>query len=201
MFPSTQAPSSQSPSTQAGAPVALTEAAASTEGLRRLYYARSVFAFVWAGSLTVAAATLNPVSVALLVLYPLFDLAAAVVDLRSSGATRSRGPLLVNAALSLLAALALGVAVSGGIPGVLRVWGAWAVTAGIVQLVVGIQRRGVGGQVAMILSGAISVLAGGSFMLMATAPDVSLAGVAGYATLGGIFFLVSAIRMHRARRG
>jgi hypothetical protein len=49
----------------------------------------------------------------------------------------------------------------------------------------------------MILSGGISVLAGAGFIAMAGRPDPSLTTVAGYAVLGGIFFLVSAIRLRR----
>ncbi len=130
--------------------------------------------------------------------YPLFDVAAAVVDLRSSGATRLRAPLYANLSLSLLAAVSLAVAGSSGVPSVLRVWGAWAITAGIVQLVVAVRRRRLGGQWALVLSGGISALAGAAFLLMAAGPDASLASLAGYATLGGLFFLVSAIRLRRA---
>ena len=52
----------------------------------------------------------------------------------------------------------------------------------------------------MILSGGISVLAGGSFIAGASAADPSLANIAGYAVLGGIFFLVSALRLGRAAK-
>lgn len=122
---------------------------------------------------------------------------AAVVDFRSSAAARPRGPLYLNMALSLLTAIALSVAASSGIPDVLRVWGAWAITTGVVQLVLAVQRRRLGGQVPMILSGAISTVAGTGFWLMASGEDASLTGLAGYATLGGIFFLVSALRLRR----
>lgn len=168
-----------------------------TKGLRKLYYARFGFAVVWAGLLALTASTINPLSVALLVIYPLFDVAAAVIDFRTSGATRPRAPLYVNMALSLLAAIGLAVAVTSGIPSVLRVWGAWAITAGIVQLIVAILRYRLGGQWAMILSGGISAVAGTSFLLQAGGSNASLTTVAGYATLGGIFFLISAIRLHR----
>ena len=143
------------------------------------------------------ASTLTPVSIALVVIYPLFDLAAAVVDFRTSGAARQRVPLYINMALSLLTALGLAVAVTSGIPDVLRVWGAWAITAGIVQLIVAILRYRLGGQWAMILSGGISALAGTSFILQAGGANASLTTVGGYAVLGGIFFLISAIRLHR----
>lgn len=54
--------------------------------LRRLYLVRFGFAIVWALLLFAIRSALGPVSIALLVLYPLFDAAAAVVDTRSSGA-------------------------------------------------------------------------------------------------------------------
>ncbi|MFQ6227766.1 DUF308 domain-containing protein [Nocardia sp. NPDC002869] len=124
-------------------------------------------------------------------------MAAAVIDFRTSGAARPKAPLYLNMALSLLAAVGLAAAVTSGIPDVLRVWGVWAITAGIVQLIVAILRYRPGGQWAMILSGGISTLAGARFVAGAGAPNASLTPLAGYATLGGIFFLISAVRLHR----
>ncbi|WP_327634855.1 hypothetical protein OHB24_33340 [Kribbella sp. NBC_00482] len=172
-------------------------AADSTKTLRTLYYVRFGFAIVWAVLMMAIAKKINPGATALLVIYPLFDVAAAVVDFRSSGTSRPKAPLYVNMALSLLTAIGLAVAAGSGIPSVLRVWGAWAITAGIVQLIVAILRYRLGGQWAMILSGGISVLAGSSFILMAGGAKPSLTSVAGYAILGGIFFLISAIRLQR----
>ncbi|WP_280437527.1 hypothetical protein [Nocardia carnea] len=171
-------------------------ATGSIQALRNLYYARFVFALVWAVLLILTATALTPFGIALLVIYPLFDVAAAVIDFRTSGSARPRAPLYVNMALSLLTALGLAVTVTAGIPEVLRVWGAWAITAGIVQLIVAILRYRLGGQWAMILSGAISTLAGASFIAGSGAPAASLTALSGYATLGGIFFLVSAVRLH-----
>jgi uncharacterized membrane protein HdeD (DUF308 family) len=168
------------------------------QSLRRLYFVRFAFALVWAGLLFATASSLGPAGIALLVLYPLFDVAAAVVDARSSRAAQPVLALYVNVAISLLAGVGLAVAASSGIPGVLRVWGSWAIVAGVVQLVVGVTRRRLGGQWPMILSGAISVVAGTSFILQATVDGASLTALAGYATLGGVFFLVSAIRLGRA---
>jgi uncharacterized membrane protein HdeD (DUF308 family) len=165
--------------------------------LRTLYYARFGFAVGWAILAIALARTINPGAVVLLVIYPLFDAAAAVIDFRSSGTTRPKTPLYVNMGLSLLAAIGLAVAAASGIPSVLRVWGAWAITAGIVQLIVAILRYRLGGQWPMILSGGISVLAGVSFILAAGRPDPSLTTIAGYAILGGIFFLSSALRLRQ----
>jgi uncharacterized membrane protein HdeD (DUF308 family) len=183
---------------QAGATATTTESASRSDHLRRLYSARFAFAVVWAGLFALTASDLTPASTVLLVLYPVFDVAAAAYDARSSDATRQRRPLHLNMALSLLAAIALAVAASSGVPSVLRVWGAWAIAAGAVQVVVALKRMRLGGQWAMVLSGGISVVAGAAFVLMAAGADASLTSLAGYATLGGIFFLVSAVRLHRA---
>ena len=168
--------------------------------LRTLYFGRSGFAIVWALLLVLAAGPLGPLgplSTALLLLYPLVDLAAAIIDHRASRATRPAPALYVNMALSLLAAIGLAFAATSGLPSVLVVWGVWAVTAGIVQLVVAVTRRALGGQWPMILSGGISVLAGAAFIAQSGSSSATLTGLAGYATLGGVFFLISALRLHR----
>ena len=167
--------------------------------LRRLYLIRFAFAVVWAVLLIPTASSIGPISGALLVLYPLFDAGAAVVDARASRtATSAVGPY-VNIAISVLAGIGLAVAVSSGVPAVLRVWGSWAVVSGLIQLVVGARRRALGGQWPMIVSGAISVLAGTFFVLQAAKANPSLSSLAGYAILGGIFFLGSALRLGRGR--
>lgn len=184
-----------------------TGAATVAASLRRLYFVRFAFAVAWAVVVFIAApaagAELGFAIAALLVLYPLFDVAAAVVDSRSNraaGATAT--PLLyVNMALSLAAAIGLAIASASGASAVLIVWGAWAVTAGAVQLAVALRRRALGGQWAMILSGGISVLAGAGIASMAGSASASVGTVAGYATLGGIFFVISALRLGRAAKG
>lgn len=174
--------------------------AALAPALRRLYLVRFGFALIWAVLVFLTAPDIGPVSAGLLVIYPLFDVVAAAVDARSSRAGRPDPGLRVNIAVSALAAVGLVFAVTSGIPAVLRVWGTWAVLAGIVQLVVALRRRALGGQWAMIASGAISTVAGVSFVLQASAPHASLGNIAGYALLGGVFFLVSALRLGRGAR-
>jgi uncharacterized membrane protein HdeD (DUF308 family) len=170
------------------------------QALRRLYFVRFGFAVVWAALLFLSASSISALSAALLVIYPLFDVAAAIVDARSSRATGAARGLYLNIAISTLAAIGLAVAVTSGIPAVLQVWGAWAIVAGLVQLVVGVGRRALGGQWAMIASGGLSVLAGTSFVVMSSGAGASLATPAGYAVLGGIFFLVSALRLGRTAK-
>ncbi|MFI1094850.1 DUF308 domain-containing protein [Streptomyces sp. NPDC020917] len=168
--------------------------------LRRLYFVRFGFAVVWAALLFADKSHLGALGITLLVVYPLFDVASAITDVRSAGGTGPIRGLQVNIAISTIATVALGVAGASGVPAVLRVWGAWAIVSGAVQLIVGLSRRkgAMGGQWPMMLSGGISVLAGASFIMGASASDPKLTGVAGYAVLGGIFFLVSALRLGRA---
>ncbi|MEU8384880.1 hypothetical protein [Streptosporangium sp. NPDC048865] len=166
--------------------------------LRRLYLVRFGFALVWAVLLFLTAPDLGPVSSTLLVAYPLFDVAAAVVDARSSRTAGSPAVLYANIAVSTLAGIGLIFAVTSGVPWVLRVWGVWAVVSGLTQLVVGLGRRRLGGQWPMIVSGTISMLAGTSFLLEAGSGGASLTNLAVYAFLGGLFFLFSALRLGRA---
>ncbi|MCE3552771.1 hypothetical protein LWC33_15050 [Pseudonocardia sp. RS11V-5] len=168
--------------------------------LRRLYFVRFGFAVVWAALLVLTGQELGAAGAVLVVLYPLFDAVAAVVDARSSRAGSSAAGLYVNIAISLLAAVGLGIAAASGAPAVLRIWGAWAFVSGLIQLIVAISRRALGGQWPVILSGGLSVLVGVSFFLSAGQAAPSLVGIAGYATLGGVFFLVSALRLGRAAR-
>ncbi|MEU9398987.1 hypothetical protein [Streptomyces sp. NPDC048242] len=169
--------------------------------LRRLYFVRFAFALAWALVMFPMASRLGPVASVLLVLYPLFDVGAAVVDAKSSRTTGSPALLYVNMAISLVAALGVALASTSGIPAVLRVWGAWAIASGAVQLTVAVRRRALGGQWPMILSGAISALAGASFVASAGADEPTLTGAIGYAVPGGAFFLVSALRLGRAAKG
>ena len=170
---------------------------ASAPALRKLYFVRFGFAVVWAALVFAFAGSLGPVAGILLVIYPAFDLAAAAFDARSSRPAGSTRLLYVNMALSLLAAIGLGIAATSGAPAVLTVWGAWALTAGAVQLAVGISRRALGGQWVMIISGGLSVVVGALFIAMAGGASASLTSLGGYATLGGIFFLISALRLRR----
>jgi uncharacterized membrane protein HdeD (DUF308 family) len=75
------------------------------------------------------------------------------------------------------------------------VWGVWAVVSGVVQLIVALLRRSLGGQIPLVVSGAISVLAGIAFAAQGTQGTGTAVGVGGYAVVGGIFFLIAAIRL------
>ncbi|WP_372351075.1 DUF308 domain-containing protein [Streptomyces sp. KL116D] len=175
-------------------------ATGTASALRRLYFVRFAFAIVWALVMFTMTKEISPVAAVLLVLYPLFDVGAAVVDARSSRDDGSPTLLYVNMAVSLIAAVGVGVACASGVPAVLRVWGAWAIVSGLVQLIVAVPRRRLGGQWPMIVSGAISILAGASFVSSAGADDPALTSAVGYAVPGGIFFLISALRLGRTAK-
>ncbi|MFG3291900.1 hypothetical protein ACGF3G_24215 [Streptomyces sp. NPDC048179] len=180
------------------ASTASAESVGATPALRRLYVIRFAFAIAWAALLLVVGSELTVAARLLLFVYPAFDVAAAVVDARSARAAGPVRGLYANMVVSALAAVGVAVAGASGVADVLRVWGAWAVVSGLVQLLVGVARRPMGGQWAMIVSGGISVLAGASFIRSASQDASSLTALAGYATLGGIFFLVSAFRLSRS---
>ncbi|GAB3398479.1 membrane protein [Schumannella luteola] len=176
--------------------------------LRRLYFLRFGFAVVWAIALVAvtSVAAPGPLFTTLLIVYPLVDAAAVIWQLRAErGGSSSRVAEWINVVMSVVAAVALGWASTVSIGAALAVWGVWAVVAGISQLVAALLRRRAGGQIPQVLSGGISVFAGLGFLFQGLGGGASATGIAGYATLGGIFFLVSAIRLsvllRRAARG
>jgi len=166
--------------------------------LRRLYFARFVFAIAWAALFAATSSPVESFALVLLVIYPAFDVVAAVIDTRTSSDRKSYGALYLNVAMSAVTAVVMAV-VGDDTKGILLVWGAWAITAGAVQLAVGIMRRALGGQLPMMLSGGISILAG-TFIATSAQNAESVSMIAGYAVLGGVFFLVSALRLGRPAR-
>lgn len=167
--------------------------------LRTLYFVRFAFAIAWVGIMFAATGASdgpNPLLTTLLVIYPLFDAGAVLWQLRADPDTqRSKVAEWVNVVVSVAVAIALGVASSVSIPAALAVWGVWAIVAGVPQLVAAIRNRHDGGQVPQMLSGGISVFAGAGFLFQGLQGGGMITGAAGYATLGAIFFLISAIRL------
>lgn len=166
------------------------------KALRRLYFIRFAFAVVWAGILLATSSTVGPLLTVLLIVYPLFDAGAVLWQLRAeSESQRSKLAEWINVVVSILVAIALGVASTVSIAAALTVWGVWAIGSGIPQLITALRNRRAGGQVPQMLSGGISVLAGGGFFTQGLQGAGDIAGVGGYATLGAVFFLISAIRL------
>ncbi|MFZ0267950.1 DUF308 domain-containing protein [Caulobacter sp.] len=173
----------------------ITPSRAGAAALVRYYLLRAGVAAAW----VVAAFTIAPsnpiLAGALLVLYPAWDAFANARDAKVNGGFRANAPQAINTAVSAATALAVLVALQIDLHLVLALFGAWAILAGVLQLVVGIRRwRSYGAQWAMVLSGAQSALAGGFFIKSAAGPIASvITVVAPYAAFGAFYFLVSAI--------
>jgi len=164
--------------------------------LRRLYFSRFAFAVVWAIVLLLTASHGGALLTVLLVVYPLVDAASVLWQLRTEKAgSRARTSEWINVIVSVLVAVALGIASTVSASAALAVWGVWAIVAGIPQLITAVARFRSGGQVPQILSGGISVFAGSGFLIQGVGGSGAVSGVGGYAILGGVFFLVSAIRL------
>jgi hypothetical protein len=163
--------------------------------LQTYYYVRAAFSVCW----VVAAFTLgqNPtIAAALLLIYPAWDAVANYLDASRSGGLARNPTQAVNLAVSLLAAIAVLVTqqMSGAL--VLSVFGIWALLSGLLQLGTAIRRwKTSGAQWVMILSGAQSGLAGGFFFAQSVMPAApqAISIIPGYAALGAIYFLISAV--------
>lgn len=162
--------------------------------LRNFYFLRASVAFIWVALAFLSASAPMPVAGVLLVLYPLWDAVANVIDARRSGGLQANPGQKFNALTSLITAVCMAVAVTlqGNMGGVL-VFGIWALLAGLFQLAVGIRRRKLGGQVFMMISGAQSALAGVVFSIQAFHAAPGIAQLAPYAAFGGIYFLLSGL--------
>lgn len=164
--------------------------------LRTLYFGRAAFSLVWVGLLLFFVKSSPTVTGLLLLLYPLWDVAATFFDIRANPGSASKLPQYVNIVIGLLTTVAVGVALRQGVPAVLLVFGAWAVLTGLIQFLLGLRRRRTfGGQWPMMLSGGQSVIAGASFIIMAQAPTIGLVNLAGYAAFGALYFLLAAFRL------
>lgn len=175
------------------------------ERIRNIFLTRGVIAIVWAAVFVAAADDVTTdVSVGagvLLVIYPLIDMVASLVDARRQHGS-ARQPLLINAAVSALAAVALGVAATGTVTDVFAVFGLWAGITGAAQLVVVLRRRAqLGNQWPLLLANGVSVIGGVAFVLAAVvADDPQLSMLAIYAATGGTEFVIQAWLLARRRR-
>jgi hypothetical protein len=165
---------------------------------RRIAIVRAAVALVWAAAVVIAAGDAgNELAAGLALLvsaYPLIDVVASLAEAGQGGEAAQR--LRINAALSAVAVAGLAVAAFGSDVGaVLAVFGSWAVVSGLIQLFGAIQRRRTGsGEAPMIISGGLSAIAGAVIIASSAAADPKLTGLAGYATLGAVLFLVWALR-------
>jgi uncharacterized membrane protein HdeD (DUF308 family) len=168
---------------------------------QRLFLIRGLVAIAWAVVFALTSDSLTTGVGVLLVLYALIDAVASVIDAR--GQQRSARQLLeLNAAVSLVAAVALGIAATGDKGDVLVVFGVWALLTGGAQLVVAIRRRAIlGRQWPLLLAGAGSTFFGIAFLVMAGSDDPKLEMIALYAAGGGVEFVIQAWLLARRTHG
>ncbi|MFD8219143.1 DUF308 domain-containing protein [Streptomyces sp. NPDC059697] len=177
-------------------------------GLRSLYLIRVAFSLIWVALLVTTSASLvstdkpTVIAAVLLVIYPLWDVIATLLERRMAGTGSTDRLGTTNMALGLATTAGMITAVFSTIGTALLVFGIWALLSGAIQLVVAIRRRRtVGAQWPMVISGGLSVLAGASFAAMSASATSSLSTVAGYSAFGALWFLVSVIALSiRSRR-
>jgi len=171
----------------------------SARSLRNLYLVRTVFQLLWAGAVISAALTQPSFASVLLIVYPLWDVACTLYDRSASRPTGSaRTSQVINALLGTAAALGIAVTVFSKEATSIAIFGAWALGAGLLQLIAGlIRRKQLGGQWAMILSGAQSTAAGVAFVLGGLSGKLHAKDLGGYAIFGAIYFLIGGVLLSR----
>ncbi|MFI8534860.1 DUF308 domain-containing protein [Streptomyces aquilus] len=194
--------------TQTTVPSRTTTTTTRSSGLRSLYFIRVAFSLIWVALVGTTSVSLvstdRPTAIAavLLVVYPLWDVIATLLERRLAGPGSEDRARTANMALGLAATAGMIIAVFSTIGTTLLVFGVWALLSGAIQLVVAIRRRHtVGAQWPMVISGGLSVLAGISFAAMSASATSGLSSVAGYSAFGAFWFLVSAVALTiRSRR-
>ncbi len=176
-----------------------TNSTESARALRNLYFVRTVFQTLWAAAVLTTALAQPDIPSVLLIVYPLWDVACTLYDLMASRPTGSaRISQIINALLGTATALGIALTVFSKPAYSIAIFGAWALGAGLLQLVAGlIRRKQLGGQWAMILSGAQSTAAGIAFVLGGLSGKLHTKDIGGYAIFGAIYFLIGGILLSR----
>src|SRR6202020_2876688 len=116
------------------APIELRQA----QSLRNLYFSRTAVQLLWAGIVLATAASNPALAAGLLILYPLWDVACTVYDLRSSTQSGSPTAQYLNLALGSLATIGIALTAFKSPQQAVVIFGGWAFAAGLAQLAVGI---------------------------------------------------------------
>ncbi|WP_430648341.1 DUF308 domain-containing protein [Bradyrhizobium guangxiense] len=166
-----------------------------TQWLKQYYFLRAAFSVTWVIAAFAIAPSSAVIAATLLVAYPAWDAAANYLDALCSGGLNRNRTQGLNVLVSVVTAIAVALALQVSMNWVLGIFGAWAMLSGLLQLGTALRRwKRFGAQWAMVLSGGQSALAGGFFIFQATMPAIpSIANVAGYAAVGALYFLVSAV--------
>ncbi len=179
--------------------VVVPQPAAPDGWLKRYYFTRAAVSAAWVAAAVTLGRDAGSIAALLLVGYPAWDALANLVDGRRNGGLMANRTQLLNVVVSVIVALAIAASLPD-MHRVLAVFGVWAILSGLLQLSTAARRwKTTGAQWPMILSGAQSALAGAFFIVQAQQPAMpTIATVAGYAGVGAVYFLVSAVSMQIA---
>ena len=174
------------------------QAVETARSLRKLYFTRAAFSVIWVILVALFAKTSMGIASVLLIIYPAWDVVGTFLDIRANHNSPSKTPQYVNAVISTITTVAVGIALQQGVPEALIVFGAWAIGTGLIQLILGLRRRKfLGGQWPMIISGGQSVLGGISFIVLAHDPTKGISSLGGYAAFGAFYYLLAAYRLSK----
>lgn len=174
------------------------QAVETARSLRKLYFTRAAFSVIWVILVALFAKTSMGIASVLLIIYPAWDVVGTFLDIRANHNSPSKTPQYVNAVISTITTVAVGIALQQGVPEALIVFGAWAIGTGLIQLILGLRRRKyLGGQWPMIVSGAQSILGGISFIVLAHDPTKGISSLGGYAAFGAFYYLLAAYRLSK----
>jgi hypothetical protein len=183
-------------------------ATSTSSGLRSLHLIRVAFSLIWVALVFTTSASLvstdepTVIAAVLLVVYPLWDAIATLIERHLTGTDSTNSVSTINLGLGLATTAGMIIAVFSTIGTALLVFGVWALLSGAIQLIVAIRRRRtVGAQWPMAISGGQSVLAGATIAATSGSATSSLSTVAGYSAFGAFWFLVSVVALSvRSRR-
>jgi hypothetical protein len=170
-----------------------------------LYFARTATSLTWI--LTVSrvrrqrgsTSTLGFPIWTLLVLYPLTDAAATVIDIRTTPRGSQTHFQRLNLATSTAAAGAVAATVNGDFATTLSVFGIWAIASGAIQLVVALRRTTlISAQSFMIISGAGSIFAGTTYLDWHGTAHDGITTLAQYSTGGALWYAGAAVWLFAA---
>jgi len=173
------------------------QAVETARSLRKLYFTRATFSVVWVIVISLFAKNFELASV-LLIIYPTWDVVGTFLDIRANHNNHSKTPQYVNAVISGITAVAIGIALQKGVPEALIVFGAWAIGTGLIQLILGLRRKKfLGGQWPMIISGGQSVIGGTATIILAHDHTRGIPSLATYVAFGAFYYLLAAFRLSK----
>jgi uncharacterized membrane protein HdeD (DUF308 family) len=170
--------------------------------LSRLYFIRTGISLAWVLAVSALAGSLDrssspgALTSVLLVLYPISDAAATLVDIRTTPAGSQTLFQRLNLVTGIVAAAAVSETVHHGFAAILDTFGGWALISGAIQLIVALRRHTlITAQWFMVISGADSIFAGTTFLRWSGTAHDGLSTLIQYSTGGALWYLIAAVSL------